>query len=135
MRLQNVDIVSVVIDGPASYSVVYGDPARFCSVFGEPLRIDAEVFPQPFVLEKQSSGVQILVATSRAPLTTSVGIHTTSMNEIVTLDGPVQFKAGGYYLNWNGLDASGRPVASGIYLYTVDADGEERTGKIVVVRR
>lgn len=42
--------------------------------------------------------------------------------------------AGTHELVWRGLDASGRRVASGIYLYRVQVDQERRTGKIAVVR-
>lgn len=42
--------------------------------------------------------------------------------------------AGVHETRWSGLDARGRPVASGIYLYKLELEGQQRSGKIVVVR-
>lgn len=134
------EIVTAIITGPSAYSVVYSDPARFCDVLGQPERTNAEVFPQPFILDTRVSDdsrtpLNILVATARLPVTTRLSIHSISMEQITTLSSPAEARAGGFYMNWNGMDAAGKPVPSGVYLYTADADGEERTGKIVVVRR
>lgn len=140
-RLASANIVTAIIDGPSSYSTVYSDPARFCESFGEPERTNAEVFPQPFIIDTRMpdpaarTPVSILIGTDRLPVNTSLAIHSLSMNEITTLEGPVEARGGGYYLRWDGLDAAGKPVPSGIYLYSIDTDGQERTGKIVVIRK
>jgi hypothetical protein len=140
--LTNASIVTAIISGPTSYSTVYSDPARFCEAFGQPQHTDAEVFPQPYVINSELStqnselsGVNILVATARLPVTTYLAIHSISMDEIIALQSPAEARAGGFYMNWNGLDAAGKLVPSGVYLYTSDADGEERRGKIVVIRK
>jgi flagellar hook assembly protein FlgD len=39
--------------------------------------------------------------------------------------------AGRHELTWDGRDAAGRAVASGVYLARVSASGEERTARIV----
>jgi hypothetical protein len=131
----NANIVSATIDSRTTYNTVYSDPARFCEAFGQPERTTAEVYPQPFILDDASSGVQVLVATDRLPVTTLLSIHSISMDEMIALEGPVETRAGGFYINWNGRDAAGKPVPSGVYLYTAEADGVERSGKIVVIRR
>ncbi len=44
------------------------------------------------------------------------------------------FDAGTHTLSWNGTDAAGRAVASGIYLAWLKVDGEVRTRKMTLVR-
>jgi hypothetical protein len=48
------------------------------------------------------------------------------------LDGPVE--AGAHTLDWNGRNADGRDVASGVYFYRLQADGREATRKMVMLR-
>jgi hypothetical protein len=49
------------------------------------------------------------------------------------LDAPVQ--AGfGHRVLWNGLDDAGRPVASSVYLYRLEAGGFRQTRKLIVLK-
>lgn len=43
-------------------------------------------------------------------------------------------EAGRHTAAWSGLDASGRPVASGVYLLRLDADSQSSTRKITLLR-
>lgn len=45
-----------------------------------------------------------------------------------------QFDAGTHTLDWDGRDASGRPVASGVYFYRMQAGGFEATRTLTVAR-
>lgn len=42
--------------------------------------------------------------------------------------------AGRHELTWDGRDTTGRAAAAGVYLYSVTAAGERRTGRLVLVR-
>ncbi len=42
--------------------------------------------------------------------------------------------AGYRQIRWDGTDASGKPVSSGIYLYRLTADGEAQTRKMTLIR-
>lgn len=42
--------------------------------------------------------------------------------------------SGARAVRWDGLDGDGRSVASGIYLYKVELNGERKTGKVVLWR-
>ncbi|MYA23702.1 MAG: T9SS type A sorting domain-containing protein, partial [Gemmatimonadetes bacterium] len=42
--------------------------------------------------------------------------------------------SGWHVARWDGLDDVGREVASGVYLYRLDATGGVRTGKMTLVR-
>ena len=42
--------------------------------------------------------------------------------------------AGRHHIIWNGLDDSGRRVASGLYLYTLTADGYTETKKLLLIK-
>ncbi|NKB67401.1 MAG: T9SS type A sorting domain-containing protein [Candidatus Latescibacteria bacterium] len=43
-------------------------------------------------------------------------------------------EAGGYQIPWDGLDQDGRSVASGVYLYRLQADGRVEARKLILVR-
>jgi flagellar hook assembly protein FlgD len=43
--------------------------------------------------------------------------------------------SGRYYMQWDGRDDIGKYVSSGIYIYSIEVDGERRQGKLVVVRK
>ena len=43
-------------------------------------------------------------------------------------------EAGGYTLRWDGLDDDGRELASGVYLYRLEAGERVETRKMVLVR-
>jgi flagellar hook assembly protein FlgD len=42
--------------------------------------------------------------------------------------------AGHHQVTWNGLDDRGQPVASGVYLYTLKAEGYTETRKLLLIR-
>jgi len=42
--------------------------------------------------------------------------------------------AGSYSIQWNGQEASGQQVSSGIYLYTLETDNFKSTKKMVVLK-
>jgi hypothetical protein len=42
--------------------------------------------------------------------------------------------AGEHGLTWNGLDAGGGPVRSGIYFYELQVDGRDHTRKMVLLK-
>jgi hypothetical protein len=41
---------------------------------------------------------------------------------------------GGETVVWNGLDETGRPIASGVYFARVESSGEMQTAKLVYIR-
>ena len=43
-------------------------------------------------------------------------------------------RAGGHALRWDGRDDRGREVASGVYLYRLQADGREEVHKLLLLR-
>ena len=50
----------------------------------------------------------------------------------VFADGP--YDAGRHDITWNGRDDSGAAMASGLYLYRLEAGGISRAGKMTLVR-
>lgn len=43
-------------------------------------------------------------------------------------------QVGNYQVRWNGLDNNGNPVASGVYLLRLQAEGQQRKQRIILVR-
>jgi hypothetical protein len=42
--------------------------------------------------------------------------------------------AGQHGLSWNGLDAGGQPVRSGVYFYELQVNGRQHTRKMVLLK-
>jgi len=53
---------------------------------------------------------------------------------LVTELGGAEMAAGHGELVWDGTDRRGRPVATGVYLYRMEAAGEIRDGKMVLLK-
>lgn len=65
--------------------------------------------------------------------TVRVDVYDTAGRHVRTLhDGSLD--AGDHRVRWDGIDASGRRVASGVYLYAVDLQGERFVGKVGLVK-
>ena len=45
-----------------------------------------------------------------------------------------ELAAGAHEFSWDGRDAAGRPLGSGVYLYRVEASGDSRTGKMLLLK-
>ncbi|HPP88046.1 MAG TPA: T9SS type A sorting domain-containing protein, partial [bacterium] len=37
-------------------------------------------------------------------------------------------------INWNLLNAKGKQIASGVYIYLIEGNGQKKSGKIAIVR-
>jgi len=62
----------------------------------------------------------------------SLSLHDASGRRVRSFPGP--FSEGVNELAWDGLDAAGRPVRSGLYFYDLDIAGVRRTKRLVIVR-
>jgi hypothetical protein len=89
---------------------------------------DIAVFPNPF-----SEGVTISFAGRSAVSDLNVGVYDVS-GRLVTNLHKGYAPAGEIALAWDGKDALGRPVPSGVYFAKVVADGERTTGKLFLAR-
>ena len=45
-----------------------------------------------------------------------------------------QYRAGNYALSWNGRDRDGRRLASGVYLYKMEAGGQDKIRKLLLLQ-
>ena len=67
------------------------------------------------------------------PAKTTLAIYNITGDKIVTLVDQKQ-PAGNYRIEWDGKDASGSPVASGVYFYRIQAGKFSKTCKMLFVR-
>ena len=60
-------------------------------------------------------------------------VHDLAGNRVATLVSG-SLEAGPHEVAWSGVDDGGRPVPSGVYFARLVADGESRTGKLVLLK-
>lgn len=53
---------------------------------------------------------------------------------IVGSEGPIRFSAGDQQLVWGGVDASGRSVASGVYVYELRTESDSQRGRLMLLK-
>lgn len=128
---------SVTVTGVGTYSTNFDDPKLYCDTAVGVQPTEALVFPQPFVVNSNTTDTLSILATSdpKQPVTLRLDIYSLSMAEVVHLEPkPVPY-LNRYYANWTGLDDKGKPVPSGVYIYSIETDGKRRNGKVVVIRK
>jgi hypothetical protein len=86
--------------------------------------------PNPF---NPSTRIVFELSESEAPSVTLEVIDSAG-RRVRTLRADAPMTPGRHNLDWNGLDAAGRPVASGVYHLRLITRGETRSAKIVVLR-
>ncbi|MFC1562050.1 M1 family aminopeptidase [candidate division KSB1 bacterium] len=84
-------------------------------------------YPNPFNLET------VIRYTLPAPEFVRITVFSVAGSEIRTVFSGYQPK-GIHQVRWDGMNGSGKPVASGIYLYTMTAGGFTETRKMLIVR-
>ena len=85
-------------------------------------------FPVPFVEKDPPPTGHITF--NELPASGTIRILTISGEEVRSLDIPPN--AGRRH--WDLNNSSGKRVATGVYLFFVDGDGQQTTGKLVVIR-
>ncbi|UCG62380.1 MAG: T9SS type A sorting domain-containing protein [Candidatus Zixiibacteriota bacterium] len=114
VRVYEIDTQTGIIDGDQTTAL----PARF--ELGNP-------YPNPF-----NSSCVIEYWLPRHAHTT-ITIHNILGQEVATVVDEIR-SAGAHSACWNGIDQSGKPVASGVYLYRINADGFANTKKMVLLK-
>jgi hypothetical protein len=118
------DNVSVLMNGSDIVVDVDGDfPAENSP---RQIRLDQN-YPNPF---NPYTAVAFFIA-RRSPVELSVY---DVMGRVVRRLANGEMPAGHHILNWDGRDESGRPVATGVYVYRLEAGGFEQTRKMVLLR-
>jgi hypothetical protein len=88
---------------------------------------EPHAYPVPYV-HKDASPKEIFF--KDLPGEGTVKIFTVAGDEVRSLVIPM----GQGQIRWDVKNASGKLVASGVYIYEIDAAGQQKTGKLVVIR-
>jgi len=91
-----------------------------------PLFAEPHAYPVPFVAKKHQK-----IYFNELPGAGEIKIFTVSGEEVARI--PVSASEGGQK-EWTVTNSSGEKVATGVYLFLVDAGGQKFTGKLVVIR-
>jgi hypothetical protein len=89
------------------------------------------VFPNPFVTERNKS-IQFLLPSTK-DITSKLYVYTSNMELVFSNEYLINNQE--LKINWNGIDARGNMLNSGIYLYVIILNNREYVGKFAVVRR
>ncbi len=89
---------------------------------------ETAAYPNPF---NPSTRIEFFL---NAQAEVSLAIYDVRGRRVRLLENPHVRPAGVHIIPWDGRDESGRPVASGVYFYRVDAGFDVRTARLVLVR-
>lgn len=84
-------------------------------------------YPVPFV---QRNPDHTKIYFRDLPGAGTVRVITITGDEVISLPIPV----GVGQIEWNVRNSSGKPIATGVYFYEVEAAGQQTVGKLVVIR-
>jgi thermitase len=96
-------------------------------------------YPNPFKPGEENY-TTIYFTTKRAVVDKSIGIYNLAGEIVLNVEGSSiymdKWYDDGYVYKyeWDGKNDSGERVASGIYIYVVNADGNKKTGKLAVIK-
>jgi len=96
-------------------------------------------YPNPFKPAKENY-TTIYFTTERAVVDKSIGIYNLAGEIVLNVEGSSiymdKWYDDGYVYKyeWDGRNGSGERVASGIYIYVVNADGNKKKGKLAVIK-
>jgi len=63
-----------------------------------------------------------------------LAVYNSLGQKISTLINDKRQQAGDYSVQWDGMDDSGRQVASGVYIYRLDANNQVQTKKMLLIK-
>ena len=93
---------------------------------------DVEVYAYPNPFNPRDGDVRIRLDLASASDVT-VRVFDFGMNLVRTLEAPGR-PAGPTEVAWDGLSEGGLRVANGAYVYVVEAEGQTRSGRILVLQ-
>lgn len=127
---------TVTIIDLSSYRASYQHPETFCDTIAGGTSTSAEAFPMPFVISTdKNETVKIFAKFERPSSDVRLGIYTVDMKLVRFTESEALPISGKYFMQWDGKDDVGNYVSSGVYIYSIEVDGERRIGKLVVVRK
>ena len=111
--------------------------AIFRIEYDNPTAVQEEAAPQTFSLAQNypnpfNSGTTIPFALEKAGAV-EIAIYDLQGQRVATLERGAR-SAGRYAAAWDGLDASGKEAASGVYFYRLEAEGRQETRKLLLLR-
>ncbi len=138
-RNTNMSFVSsdtVMIEDYGRYRAAYQFPETFCDTIVKVEPTTADAYPMPFIIGSGETEFFKALAGDKKPVSKPrMMIYTASMQLVRSQETDPQPTAGRWFIEWDGRDDTGKFVASGIYVYTIEVDGSRRTGKVSVIRK
>jgi hypothetical protein len=93
---------------------------------------ERDVFPNPFYAD----GIEkVLIPVESEFDEIDLKIFTAGLDLVYSAKVKPEFNFGNYFVSWNGRNSSGEIVKSGVYIYILVADGKEKIGKFVLIRK
>jgi len=89
-------------------------------------------YPNPFRPSQAADGLNIVFELSQV-LPVEAAVYDLTGREVTRLSNGDKFGPGRHVLQWNGKDRNGEPVASGTYLYRLQAGPQVHTAKVLLL--
>lgn len=136
---------TVISKSVLTFEAKYQFPETFCDTISLPILIATKIFPQPYIVTSQEQTILDILTSTKSYPPSSVALNIYSISNklirhfersyIPRLSLAADPFGGSWYVEWDGRDDTGKPVSSGIYLYSLLVDGERDNGKFVVIRK
>ncbi len=119
-----INALNVPLSDSANVTIITGGAGGFGDIS------NAKAYPVPFKSNSGDPGINFtgLVAGAKIRLFTITG------RLVATLDAPSSCGGTGCDVLWNVRNANLDKVASGVYMYIIEAAGQKKQGKVVVIR-
>ncbi|QQS37333.1 MAG: hypothetical protein IPM56_05090 [Ignavibacteriales bacterium] len=97
-----------------------------------PIEVNEFVFPNPFVYNKAGHTEINLTLSGNINEEVDLNVYSSAME--LVYESTKQIRSFGEYrvINWNGLDNSGKKLASGVYIYAIRKGDDIYKGKLVI---
>ena len=128
---------SIVLSTNNTYYKYFEIPVKLRIVEPTSIRCKAEDIPQKFALSQNYPNPFNPITTIEFAIPEKGHVHIKIIDLLgretrVLITGEIA--AGSHRVTWNGTDNTGSPVASGVYLYTMTAEGFSEMRKLLLIR-
>ncbi len=127
-------LVNRMIDNEYDHCYVYRSGIQVDLDEGDtPVRNAFDIYPNPFIPTTSQSDLSVAFSLAQ-PQTVSIEIFNIRGQRVKEIASRIRLAEGDHQLRWDGRDSSGKPVATGTYIFYVHQGNEKLVKKNLLIR-